>query len=43
MSKKILNMHHEIVVYLKDTDGNYVLNTDGEKIIIKPYKVNSDL
>lgn len=35
MSKKIQNIHIEPVVYLKNTNGDYVLDTDGEKIIVK--------
>jgi hypothetical protein len=35
MAKKVLNVHIEAVVYLKDTNDDYVLDTDGEKIILK--------
>lgn len=35
MSKKRSTIHIEGVVYAKDTDGDYLLDTDGEKIIIK--------
>jgi hypothetical protein len=37
MSKKLVNAHYEAIVYLKDTDGDYVLDTDGEKIVVKTY------
>jgi hypothetical protein len=35
MSKKRSTIHIEGVVYAKDTDGEYMLDTDGDKIIIK--------
>jgi hypothetical protein len=35
MSKKLVNVHVEGVVYLKDTDGEYVLDTNGDKIELK--------
>lgn len=37
MLKRILNVHIEAVVYQKDSDGEYVLDTNGDKIIIKNY------
>lgn len=35
MSIKRANIHVEPIVYLKDTNGDYVLDTDGNKIIVK--------
>ena len=35
MSKKLVNIHIDGVVYLKDTDGEYVLDTNGDKIELK--------
>lgn len=35
MSKKVANIHIEVAVYLKDTDGDYILNTNGDKIELK--------
>ena len=35
MVKKVANIHIEPVVYSKDTDGDYVLDTNDDKIIIK--------
>ncbi len=35
MAKKLVNIHAECIVYLKDTDGDYVLDTNDDKIIVK--------
>jgi hypothetical protein len=35
MPKKLVNIHIEPVVYLKDTNDDYILDTDGEKIELK--------
>lgn len=35
MSKKLVNIHIDGVVYLKDTDGEYILDTNGDKIELK--------
>jgi hypothetical protein len=35
MSKKLVNIHIEPVVYLKDTNDDYVLDTNGDKIELK--------
>ena len=35
MSKKLVNIHIKPVVYLKDTNDDYILDTDGEKIELK--------
>lgn len=37
MSNKLINVHIEAVVYQKNSDGEYVLDTNGDKIIIKNY------
>lgn len=35
MAKKLANIHIEPVVYSKDTNGDYILDTNGDKIEIK--------
>lgn len=33
--KRVVNVHHTVIVYDKDTDGEYVLNTNGDKIVLE--------
>ena len=33
--KRAVNIHHTVIVYEKDTDGEYVLNTNGDKIVLE--------
>ena len=33
--KRAVNIHHTVIVYDKDTDGEYVLNTNGDKIVLE--------
>lgn len=33
--KRVVNIHHTVIVYDKDTDGEYVLNTNGDKIVLE--------
>lgn len=35
MSRKYVKIEIYPVIYQKDTDGDYVLDTDGNKIIVK--------
>lgn len=45
MNKKIFKYVIRAVVYSKNTDGEYNLDTNGEKIIVKPHqnvKANDD-
>jgi len=31
----VVNINHTVIVYDKDTDGEYVLNTNGDKIVLE--------
>jgi len=31
----VVNIHHTVIVYEKDIDGEYVLNTNGDKIVLE--------
>ena len=35
MSKKLATVHIEAIVYSKDTDGEYILDTNDDKIVEK--------
>ena len=32
---KKVNIHHTVIIYEKDSDGEYVLNTNGDKIVLE--------
>ncbi len=32
---KKVNIHHKVIIYEKDSDGEYVLNTNGDKIVLE--------
>lgn len=31
----VVNINYTVIVYEKDTDGEYVLNTNGDKIVLE--------
>lgn len=31
----VVNIHHTVIVYQKYSDGEYVLNTNGDKIVLE--------
>jgi len=37
MSKKLININIKPILYEKDEDGNYVIDTNGNKVVIKTY------